>query len=199
MDFTAFPKIPRLSRDIVVTEKLDGTNAGILIYESMEVSDENAVASRAIPDGFGRYEHMLAGSRTRWVTPGKQDNYGFAGWVQRHAETLFALGAGHHFGEWWGQGIQRGYGLTEKRFSLFNVGRWNPTNVPACCTVVPTLYQGPFTTEAVEGCVNELRNCGSVAALGFMKPEGVIVFHTAASQMFKKTVEGDEHYKGKQA
>lgn len=192
MDFTAFPKIPRLSRDIVVTEKLDGTNASVWIGHPDEEDLDYTLAAK---DGLA----MFAGSRTRWVKPGKQDNYGFAGWVQRHAETLFALGEGQHFGEWWGQGIQRTYGLTEKRFSLFNVGRWNPTNVPACCAVVPTLYQGPFTTDAVQGCVDQLRNSGSVAALGFMKPKGVIVFHTAASQMFKKTVEGDEHYKGKQA
>ncbi len=31
-----------------------------------------------------------------------------------------------YFGEWWGSGVQRGYGLQkgDKRFSLFNVSRW---------------------------------------------------------------------------
>ena len=31
--FVEFPKIPRLKRDIVVTEKIDGTNASILVPE----------------------------------------------------------------------------------------------------------------------------------------------------------------------
>src|SRR4051812_9704882 len=102
--FIEFPKIPRLKRTIVVTEKLDGTNASILVPED---------------DG-----PLLAGSRTRWITP-EDDNYGFARWVRdREADLRVALGYGHHFGEWWGSGVQRRYGIAEKRFSLFNVGRW---------------------------------------------------------------------------
>jgi len=37
-----------------------------------------------------------------------------------------------------------------------------------------------------------LRIFGSVAAPGFPDPEGIMVYHTAASQLFKKTLEGDE-------
>ena len=56
------------------------------------------------------------------------------------------LGVGQHFGEWWGFGIQRGYGLHERRFSLFNTGRWSdPAVRPACCGVVPVLADGDFT------------------------------------------------------
>ena len=32
-EFQPFPKIPRLSREIVITEKIDGTNAQILITD----------------------------------------------------------------------------------------------------------------------------------------------------------------------
>ncbi|MCJ7726507.1 MAG: hypothetical protein MUP76_09000, partial [Acidimicrobiia bacterium] len=47
---------------------------------------------------------------SRWITP-EVDNYGFARWVKDHEEELrTGLGAGLHFGEWWGQGIQRRYG-----------------------------------------------------------------------------------------
>ena len=52
--------------------------------------------------------------------------FGFARWVETNRERLITLlGPGLHFGEWWGSGIQRGYGLTkgDKRFSLFNVER----------------------------------------------------------------------------
>jgi len=46
--FVGFPKMARLSREIVITEKLDGTNAQICI---------------------GRHGEFLVGSRTRWITP----------------------------------------------------------------------------------------------------------------------------------
>jgi hypothetical protein len=65
---------------------------------------------------------------------------------EEHRDDLLTLGPGRHFGEWWGAGIQRRYGLTEKRFSLFNVTRWGEAR-PACCHVVPTLYRGPFSDD----------------------------------------------------
>jgi hypothetical protein len=41
-----------------------------------------------------------------------------------------------------------------------------------------------------------LRLDGSYAAPGYMKPEGIVVYHTAAKQMFKVTIENDEQPKG---
>ena len=168
-DFEPFPKMPRLSREIIVTEKIDGTNAQIFIGE----------------DGSIR-----AGSRTRWITP-EDDNYGFARWAATHADELRELGPGRHFGEWWGQGIQRKYGLPEKRFSLFNVARWGEDR-PSCCRVVPVLYRGPFLTDAADAALEFLRRDGSIAAPGFMRPEGIVLFHVAANAGFKKTLERDE-------
>lgn len=125
------------------------------------------------------------------------------------------LGPGRHFGEWWGSGVQRGYGLTggEKRFSLFNVGRWresvpHPTlcacgncpvldkQLPKCVSLVPVLYEGPFSSDVVDRCIEDLRANGSKASLGFMKPEGIIVYHAAARSLFKVTVDKDEEPKG---
>lgn len=177
-DFEPFSKIARLSREIIVTEKIDGTNA--LVYV----------------DSLGG---VHAGSRTRWITL-EADNYGFAAWVKKHEAELRQLGPGRHFGEWWGSGIQRGYGLQERRFSLFNTQRWHDTDFvsetrqqsPACCRVVPVLYAGPFSTAAVEDALAALQKSGSVAAFGFMRPEGVVVYHTAARILFKKTLEKDE-------
>jgi hypothetical protein len=175
--FTPFPKIGRLSRDMIVTEKLDGTNACVIVPED---------------DG-----PLLAQSRTRLITP-QDDNFGFAAWVRDNAEVLRLLGPGRHFGEWWGAGIQRKYGLQEKRFSLFNVGRWNADNVPACCHVVPVLKRWTFSTEVVHDVMNALRQEGSVAAPGFMNPEGVVIFHTQSGAIFKKTFEKDDAGKGKE-
>lgn len=169
MEFLEFAKMPRLTREVIVTEKIDGTNACIGISE----------------DG-----QIFAGSRSRWITP-KDDNFGFAAWVETHREELMALGVGRHFGEWWGAGIQRRYGLQERRFSLFNVSRWAESR-PACCDVVPVLYRGIFCTVEIDNVLDSLREHGSVAAPGFRKPEGVVVFHVAGNVGFKKTLEGDD-------
>jgi hypothetical protein len=175
-DFIEFPKIPRLFRDMVITEKIDGTNGCIAWDEGQTV--------------------MRVGSRTRWITP-EGDNHGFARWAYANEATLRLLGPGVHYGEWWGQGIQRNYGLTEKRFSLFNVSRWgDDTMRPTCCSVVPVLWRGLLDTQVVSQVLSELQASGSQAAPGFMRPEGVVVFHVAGNCLFKVTAEKDEKHKG---
>lgn len=190
-EFIEFPKIARLSRECIITEKIDGTNGQIYIGEDGE---------------------FLVGSRSRWITPEK-DNHGFARWVYDRQDELAALGAGRHFGEWWGSGVQRGYNLPkgEKRWSLFNVSRWClsgeipqriPTAdpriekyqdvLPACCHLVPVLFRGLFETAQIDLALAFLKLDGSKASPGFMKPEGVICFHVAANIGFKKTIEKDE-------
>lgn len=173
--FIEFQKIPRLSRDIVITEKIDGTNGVINIEQ----------------DGT-----FLVGSRNRWITP-DNDNYGFAKWAYMHKPELMELGPGAHHGEWWGLGIQRNYGLKEKRFSLFNTHVWTEDTKPACCSVVPVLFSGTFDTSQIRVTLSMLELGGSVASPGFMKPEGIVIYHTAGGYYFKKTIEGDESYKGK--
>lgn len=197
--FLPFPKLPRLSREIVVTEKLDGTNSQIYIKKL----EDNEVMPTHTPI-IAVYGDLLiyAGSRNRWLTT-EEDNYGFAKWVHRNHEDLIRLGPGQHFGEWWGLGIQRNYGLQEKRFSLFNTGRWYRPIAdeapegkrcipPSCCHVVPELYRGDFDTTVIRSRLEVLATNGSVAAPGFMNPEGVVIFHAASNQLFKKTVLKDE-------
>lgn len=191
--FEAFPKIGRLNRDVIVTEKIDGTNAQVFVIPFIERDLYPQLTDHFIAASHDGQDYLIAaGSRNKWIRPGKTtDNYGFAGWVHANANELAALGPGRHYGEWWGNGIQRGYGLKEKRFSLFNVSRW-ATDRPACCDVVPLLFQGDFSTSFVNGLVAGLKMTGSKAAPGFMKPEGIIVFHTANSVLFKVTCEKDE-------
>jgi hypothetical protein len=202
MEFVEFPKMARLTRECVITEKIDGTNAQVYICPMPEHADAYDVAQTAVAATRDRGLVMLAGSRTRWITP-IADNFGFAKWVKEHADELWSLGEGRHFGEWWGQGIQRGYGLTEKRFSLFNTLRWAderdrekyPSDRPACCGVVPILYRGLFGPKHDDNYIAKLRHEGSIAAPGFMKPEGIVVYHIAAGVAFKKTLEKDEQPK----
>jgi hypothetical protein len=170
-EFFGFSKMARYSRDVIVTEKIDGTTAQILIG----------------PNG-----EFLTGSRTRWITP-EDDNYGFSRWAHENKDELLKLGPGRHFGEWWGSGINRGYGLVkgEKRFSLFNTTRWNTQTAPVCCDVVPVIWSGDFGSLNVGSIMDKLAATGSVASPGFMKPEGIVIFHTAGLVGFKKTFDRD--------
>ena len=182
-EFQEFKKIPRLSREIIITEKIDGTNGVIYISD----------------DGL----EMYVGSKSRWLDD-HNDNFGFWHWVMDNKEELMKLGKGYHYGEWWGKGIQRNYGLNEKRFSLFNVGRWvkegelkeKQEYCPDCCYIVPILYKGIFDTAMIESQLNFLKEVGSMACHGFMNPEGIIIYHVPSRYYFKKTIKNDE--KGKE-
>ncbi len=185
--FEEFPKIPRLRRECIITEKIDGMNAQIFIGPR--------TAGFTIPPAIAVSQDlfMYVGTRSGWVNP-NNDVCGFAKWATENAEELFNLGPGTHRGEWWGSGVRRSYGLTkgDKRFSLFNTSRWTEDNTPKCVGVVPIVYQGLFSTTAVDDAVEELRKNGSVVSDGFMKPEGVVVFHIAANVFFKVTLDKDE-------
>ena len=127
----------------------------------------NAVFSGGV--GSGRNHATGIGRAT--------DNYGFAGWVELHAFELLSLGPGHHFGEWWGQGIQRGYDVPDKRWSMF----WEPNHGerPGCVGIVPTLgtLESLADTIGLELILGGLRARGSQASPGFKRPEGVVVTH----------------------
>lgn len=210
--FQAYPKTPRLFREAIITEKLDGTNAQILVVPRADLTEAQLAEPFApflsVSVEAGDFV-MVAGSRSRWVSSG-QDNDGFGRWVSDNREELVKLGPGRHFGEWWGQGIQRNYGLKEKRFSLFNVDRWqdgatrtHPNGSvealsprPKCCDVVPVFWRGVFSEFDVQTALADLRQRGSWAAPGFMNPEGIIVYHTAAQRCFKVLLENDDKPKG---
>lgn len=160
------------AQHIIITEKIDGSNASIVINE--DCTD------------------LRCGSRTRWITP-DHDNFGFARWAYDNKESLLKLGKGTHFGEWWGLGIQRSYNLRHKQFSLFNTLRWNTPEQQErlaeihCCDVVPVLHQGVFSDEAIETALSDLGKNGSVASPGFENPEGVVIYMPGSRTLFKKT------------
>ena len=181
----------RFSREVVVTEKVDGTNAQIYI---------------------GADGEFLTGTRTRWITP-QDDNFGFSRWAHDHKDELMQLGPGRHFGEWFGSGINRSYGLPSgvRRFAMFNVIRWcmhgqtpqeiptgDPRKVkmqdvlPACVELVPILWRGKMDDLDADEIVQLLRVTGSHIVPGYLNPEGIVIFHTAGNVGFKKTIEHDE-------
>lgn len=221
-EFQAFPKIPRLNRDITITEKIDGTNAAVII-ERLDTYEADADELPVDPFIVRRLEAgeyvgyaVSAQSRKRLIYPNSEenkgaDNFGFAGWVQSNREELVdLLGAGRHFGEWWGTGIARGYGLESQRnFSLFRPRpNWSPVRLSppagykndAVLDIVPVMYEGPFRPQAVDSddpdpvqeALWSLKWTGSEAAPGFMDPEGIMIYHTAAGLIFKVTCKDDD-------
>jgi hypothetical protein len=196
MNFEAFPKIPRLSRPIIITEKIDGSNGQLYIQSHEEFNVENGYDAEKDANTIVNNDWVMrVGSRKRWLDASKAgDHFGFFKWaVVNFAELCLGLGPGRHYGEWWGQGIQRGYGLDEKRFSLFNTYRWNKDTKPECCHTVPVLDEcAVFNSQVIEITLNMLKLSGSRAAPGFAKPEGIVVYHPHGNILMKKTFEGDK-------
>jgi hypothetical protein len=227
--FESFPKIGRLNREVVVTEKIDGMNAQIFIKEQSHPSflwslrketfishlrKDGAVATIEYGD---KLYAMWVGSRNKWLSH-HEDVNGFHAWATANSDQLWKLGKGRHFGEWWGSGVGRNYGLAkgEKRFSLFNTSRWceygqipevifndeglaqpYQTTAPKCCRVVPILARGLGIDILAKQAMGILANEGSKAAPGYMNPEGVIIFHTGINDYFKVTIHKDEQPKSK--
>lgn len=198
VEFTAWPKTTRLFRDIVITEKIDGTNSALRIERMDQVSTTDlGCASQfnapiAVVDGLG----IWAQSRSRLIVPG-DDNFGFARWVSENAAELVTLfDTGIHFGEWWGNGIQRGYGLPkgDKRFSLFNTAAHQfiseQTDLPI--DIAPVLYEGTFSEEEIMSALTILRDHGSRAVNGFMNPEGICIFHSQSRIVQKITLDKND-------
>lgn len=176
LEFKPWPKIPRLNKSVVITEKIDGTNGCVIVDDNFQV--------------------VGAQSRSRLITP-QNDNMGFARWVFSNPQLGEILGPGYHYGEWWGLGIQRGYGLKTKKFSLFNSTRWLESkeqglfsSVPEL-DIVPILGSFDFDVEQINSILEGLKTQGSVAAPGFMNPEGVVLFHQDARAGFKILLENN--------
>lgn len=137
MLFQKWNSIPRLNKEVIITEKIDGSNAQIHIISRNELTTDQmdwAHDYNLVVGGLDFF--MFAGSRNRYLNL-EDDNFGFANWVKENSKDLFRLGPGRHYGEWYGLGINRGYGLTEKRLAMFNP-KWELEG-PECVTSVPIL------------------------------------------------------------
>ncbi len=173
-EFREWPKIPRYKGNhVTITEKMDGTNACVII--------ENG-------------EIVGCQSRSRIITP-QDDNYGFAGWVGRNKEELFKLGDGYHYGEWVGNGIQKNpHNLARKYFYLFNVGRWDAATKPNCCEVVRTLYQGPLQDVDLNTLMGQLKEhyIDGWTGTAYGEPEGIIIYYHDTRTYSKLTYKNQE-------
>lgn len=204
MEFSAWPSIPRLSKEkVIVTEKLDGTNSCVRI-RFYNADDDRTDQVDTVSIGGTLYT-LWAQSRTRFLQPTKHDdNFGFARWVYDNAvELVKILGVGDHYGEWWGSKIQNSYGLTngERRLSLFNAPRWGEflhhtevrTAIPNLF-IVPLLYSGSLYDLSINDLRNDLKTNGSHAAPGFAA-EGMVVYLRELRASYKVLLENDDIHK----
>ena len=175
-EFSPWPKTKHIDKcmTVMVTEKIDGTNACIVFEE----------------DGT-----MFVQSRNRIITP-SQDNAGFAKWAQQHRDELFhILGTGRHYGEWWGKGIGRKYDMQHNVFSLFNVNKFykteadgldsmstraGETSIDEQISAVPKVYYGDYGSIEMVNAIENLRLGASLAAkehgITYANPEGVCIY-----------------------
>lgn len=179
-DFPKFPSIERFDNlRCFITEKIDGTNGLI------EVSCQG----------------VKFGSRNKWLSNG-DDNFGFYAYFSQYVDDMVAWyhrnAPGYNwepvriYGEWFGKGIQRGYDLKERKFMPFSYGLAEDIEgVFAPNIVLPEfLYQGKFSREVLNNCMNSLKEEGSQVVPGYMKPEGVVVYFPDYEFSLKETFDG---------
>lgn len=217
--FKSWGSTPRFHKGLHITEKIDGTNAGVCVQGvSKTVFDGHPDAMRV----FGEECDYLvrAQSRKRIITPGN-DNFGFAAWVWENAASLAnLLGHGYHYGEWYGEGIQKNpLAVKGRRWALFNTWHWGRkenldrlrmVDIPGL-TTVPVLHDeqrdGPADYMTIPAIINGL-NAGGSRADGFMTlpnahkmdfhvegPEGIIVWQRETRQRYKILLREDDKHK----
>lgn len=198
--FRKWGSTPRWHKGLTITEKIDGTNACVVIYDGQ----------------------VKAQSRNRMITP-DNDNAGFAKWVYENAGALTdTLGYGYHYGEWFGPGIQKNpLGVESKRFALFQATKYTKENgffledVDGLETV-PLLFHGQGDVWTIPKVVENLNTYGTkvegakteeihtgipgLENTEFVyhkaaKAEGVIVYHKETQQKYKILLEDDAFHK----
>lgn len=194
--FKSWGSTPRFHKGLHITEKLDGTNACVLIYNG----------------------EVKAQSRKRLITP-ENDNYGFAKWVEANKKALKeTLGYGYHYGEWYGEGIQNNpLAVQGRKFALFNTWHWKSrmdvirNSGISELTTVPILhdeeFHGPADYMTIPRVLEDLEENGSYAE-GFMShrlaqkfdynvegPEGIIVWQRETRQRYKILLKEDDKHK----
>ena len=202
-NYASFPSIERLENIYcVISEKVDGTNGLIEINEVFPVGEPKEIQIRF-------------GSRNRYITF-NNDNADFANFF-RHYEARFKDVAAdiilkelevsgetltecqeqyplRIYGEWFGSGIQRGYGLKDKffmPFSTFYAEKLIEYQVPNI--VKPNImYTGKFNKLTADMCMNTLAIHGSGIIKDYKRPEGIVIHFPKYNFRLKQTFEGSK-------
>lgn len=192
-EFKGWGSTTRENKNKTITEKIDGTNACIVIYNGK----------------------VSAQSRKRMITP-DDDNFGFAKWVYENAGVLTdTLGYGYHYGEWYGEGIQKNpLGIEGKRFALFHATKYTEGNGYELNKVdgletVPLLHHGQCSVFTIPEIMQNLEAYGSkvegAKVIGQMETfpgiqicapaEGIIIWNNETKTRTKMLLENDAFHK----
>lgn len=208
--FKSWGSTPRFHKGLHITEKINGTNAGVSVQGVSKDESPEFVKDGIVVAGVDCDWIVRAQSRKRIITPG-DDNFGFAAWVWDNAEGLAnLLGFGYHYGEWYGEGIQKNPLAVKGRWwALFNTWHWGrPENlnrlrmvdIPGL-TTVPVLHDeqrdGPADFSTIPKILNDLTNWGSLAdgSAPEGEPEGIIVWQRETQQRYKILLREDDKHK----
>ena len=178
-NYSSFPSIERLENIYcIISEKIDGTNGLIEINET----------------------NVRFGSRNRYISF-SDDNAGFANFFKDY-EARFKDAAKdittdesyplRIYGEWFGCGIQRNYGLKDKLFmpfSSFYGEKLIEYQVPNVITP-NIMYTGKFSMEIVDTCMQQLKLNGSGVVKDYKQPEGIVIFFPKYNFRLKETFDG---------
>lgn len=226
--FKSWGSTPRFHKGLHITEKIDGTNAGVSVqgvsWGVIQTPPADAIlvnSTKLDVNGIPECSYLVrAQSRKRIITP-DNDNFGFAKWVWENAEGLAnLLGFGYHYGEWYGEGIQKNpLAVQGRRWALFNTWHWGrkenldrlvDADIPGL-TLVPVLHDeqrdGPATYMTIPTVLENLDYHGSQAT-GYMSlpnsqkmdfhvegPEGIIVWQRETAQRYKILLREDDKHK----
>lgn len=180
--FLKWPKITRRNAKCTISEKANGSNGAL----AFKVTDASPTDGREI---YVLDVQMAVQTRTRIVTT-QDDQTGIARWAEANRETLEMdllyvnrmlpePGTYYHYGEF----MTRGH--DEPHFYLFNTRRWTGVKFRTpTLKVVPVLYEGDYSDEIVEKCLEDLRQNGSRIHPG-LPAEGVVVYYPSNDTMFK--------------
>jgi hypothetical protein len=195
-EFKSWGSTTRENKNKTITEKIDGTNACIVAQDGK----------------------VTAQSRKRIITP-DDDNYGFARWVYDNAGALLdTLGYGYHYGEWFGEGIQKNpLGIEGKRFALFHATKYTEQNGYELSKVdgletVPLLHHGQCDVWTIPDIMDDLEYKGSkvvgakrqvVSKMHFdyeraADAEGIIIWNNETRTRTKMLLENDAFHKWEQ-
>ena len=191
-NYNSFPSIERLENIYcIISEKIDGTNGLIEINETnvrfgsrnryISFSDDNA----GFANFFRHYEAKLEDVAKDVIT--KE--------LELNGETLTSCNESYPlriYGEWFGCGIQRGYGLKDKffmPFSSFYGEKLIEYQVPNVITP-NIMYTGKFSMEVVGTCMQQLKLNGSGVVKDYKQPEGIVIFFPKYNFRLKETFDG---------
>lgn len=177
-----WPKITRRDAQCTISEKAHGSNGAV----AFQVTNMSPTDGREV---YVLDVEMAVQTRTRIVTT-QDDQTGIARWAEANRDTLEMdllhvnrmlpePGTYYHYGEF----MTRGH--NEPHFYLFNTRRWTGVKFRTpTLKVVPVLYEGNYSDEIVENCLEDLRQNGSRIHPG-LPAEGVVVYYPSNDTMFK--------------